>query len=205
MMYLVQHEPFGPVCGGNMTQETENSFKSLIEAAAAGSEDAVARIVNEYGYAILQVVRARLSPRLRRRFDSQDLVQVVWMSFFRHRHVLHQFGSADELIAWLKTMSANKVIDECRRSLMSQKRDARRERGVDTWRLHSLDAVASSRQTPSADLSRAEQLEALDPRQRRMVSLRLAGATHAEIAEELGVSEGTVRRAFRRLREREGE
>ncbi len=188
-----------------MTSEPTKSFKTLIDSAAAGSEDAVTRIVDEYGYAILQVVRARLSPRLRRRFDSQDLVQAVWMSFFRHRHVLNQFGTAEELIAWLKTMSANKVIDECRRSLTSQKRDARRERGVDTWRLHSLDDVPSNRQTPSADLAQAEQLEALEPRQRRMVSLRLAGATHAEIAEELGVSEGTVRRAFRRLRERESE
>ena len=52
--------------------------------------------------------------------------------------------------------------------------------------------------------SRRPVLESLEPRQRRIVSLRLAGATHAEIAEELGVSEGTVRRAFRRLREREG-
>lgn len=188
-----------------MTQEPENSFKELIDAAASGSEEAVASIVEEYGHAILQVVRSRLSPRLRRRFDSQDLVQAVWMSFFRHRDVIQQFGSPEELVAWLRTVSANKVIDECRRSLLSQKRDARRERGVDTWRIQSLDTLASSRQTPSADLSRAEQLDALDPRQRRMVSLRLAGATHAEIAEELGVSEGTVRRAFRRLRERENE
>lgn len=185
--------------------ESSNNFKSLVDAAVAGSEDAVARIVDDYGYAILQVVRARLSPRLRRRLDSQDLVQAVWLSFFRHRDVLNQFGSPQELVAWLKTMSANKVIDECRRSLLSQKRDARRERGADTWRLQSLDSVPSKRPTPSADLRREEQLESLEPRQRQMVDLRLAGATHAEIAAELGVSEGTVRRAFRRIREREGE
>ena len=188
-----------------MSNEHTNSFKSLLDAAAAGSDDAVATIVEEYGYTILQVVRARLSPRLRRRFDSQDLVQAVWMSFFRHRQVLKQFGSAEELVAWLRTVSANKVIDECRRSLLSRKRDARRERGADTCQISSLDAVPSNRQTPSARLVREEQLAALEPRQRRMVSLRLAGATHAEIAEELGVSEGTVRRAFRRIREREEE
>jgi RNA polymerase sigma factor (sigma-70 family) len=188
-----------------MTNEPTKSFKSLVEAAASGSEDAATKIVDEYGYAILGAIRARLSPRLRRRLDSQDLVQAVWMSFFRHRDVLEQFGTAEELVAWLRTVSANKVIDECRRSLQSQKRDASREQGVDTWRLHSLDTVPSKRPTPSAELARKEQMEALDPRQRRIVSLRLAGATHAEIAAELGVSEGTIRRAIRRLRDREGE
>lgn len=186
-----------------MSSETTSSFKSLLDSAAAGSEEAVARIVEDYGYAILQVVRSRLSPRLRRRFDSQDLAQAVWMSFFRHRDVLQQFGSAGELIAWLKTVSANKVIDECRRSLGSRKRDARRERGADTWKLESLDALPSKSQTPSAVLAGKERMSALAPRQRRMVSLRMAGATLAEIAQELGVSEGTVRRAFYRLREQE--
>ena len=185
-------------------QNPVTDFQELLKSAAAGSDAARQELTQRYGDAIYRVVRLRLSSALRRRFDSDDFVQEVWVSFFKRDELLSRFDDATQLIAWLKTVAANKVIDECRRSLTAQKRDARKERSADTWRIPPLELVAqSTAESPASELIREESISSLNSSDRRLVRLLLDGATQAEAATILGVSERTVRRALRRIKDQE--
>jgi RNA polymerase sigma factor (sigma-70 family) len=176
-----------------------DGFRQLMQDVAAGSSVAAQQLLTLHGDQIYRVIRRRLNRMLRRRFDSDDFAQAVWESMFRNRELFGRFGSADELVAFLRTVAANKVVDECRRLLESQRRDLRKERSPEECGVASFDNLPSADPTPSATLYAQEELERLPAHLRRMLSLRVAGATYEEIANELGVAESTVRRTFKKL------
>ena len=61
----------------------ESAFRDLIRRVRAGDEDAAKEIVRIYEPAIRREARVRLvDPRLRRLFDSMDICQSVFASFF---------------------------------------------------------------------------------------------------------------------------
>ncbi|REJ71011.1 MAG: hypothetical protein DWQ34_00070 [Planctomycetota bacterium] len=187
-----------------MQSVSPTEFRELLVAAGSGSESAIQALTDRYGEAVLRIVRSRLSPALRRRFDSVDFVQEVWATFFRHDELMRQFETGDQLLAWLRTVAANKVIDECRRSLTAKKRDARRERSVDTWRVPALEEIAAGRpDSPEDALILRERIASLSDNDRNLVHLLLEGATQAEVAARLGVSERTIRRALNRIKHHE--
>ena len=93
------------------------SFRRLMQDLEAGSPEAAEKLVQQYGDVILRVIRSRLNRLLRRQLDSEDVRQVVWASFFAHRSLYARFNAPEQLIAFLKSVAANKVIDECRRRI----------------------------------------------------------------------------------------
>src|SRR5579871_5050344 len=61
----------------------ENPFQQLMRRIRAGDQDAAAELVREYEPAIRRAARVwSLDPRLRRVFDSMDICQSVFASFF---------------------------------------------------------------------------------------------------------------------------
>jgi hypothetical protein len=82
-----------------------------------GSQQAVGDLLADYGDLVLRVVRRRLPQTLRRLFDSHDFAQVVWGSIFRHRSRLNRFNTADEFVAFVATVAANKVRMEALHAL----------------------------------------------------------------------------------------
>lgn len=187
------------------THESQSDFRRLMEDVAAGSKPAIERLLSEHRDPIYRVIRRRLNRLLRRRYDSDDFAQVVWASFFRNHEQFGRFNSADELVKFLQTVAANKVIDECRRLLETRRHDVRKERSPEECGVASFDQLPSDEPTPSAAFYAKEQIERLPEGVRQMLSLRIAGGTYVEIAQELGVAESTVRRTLRRLtRDRAG-
>jgi RNA polymerase sigma factor (sigma-70 family) len=180
-----------------------DSFRDLLQDVEAGSEDAIRQLLESHGGLVLRVVRARLNHLLRRQYDSEDFVQAVWASFFKHRDLVGRFKSLDDLAAFLKSMAANKVMLECRRRLQTQKYDRRRERAAESWGLSSLDKITNSDPTPSDVAAARDELEQYSELERKLIGLRAAGATHEEIASEMGVHPSTVRRIMKRLRPRD--
>jgi RNA polymerase sigma factor (sigma-70 family) len=179
------------------------SFRTLLQEVEAGSEDAIRRLLEAHGGMVLRVVRARLHRLLRRQYDSEDFTQAVWASFFQHRDLLARFETVEQLSAFLKSMAANKVMLECRRRLQTQKYDRRRERAAESWGLSSLDKITNSDPTPSDVAAARDELEQYSELERKLIGLRAAGATHEEIASEMGVHPSTVRRIMKRLRPRD--
>ncbi len=186
-----------------MSTTNGEDFASLVAQLKEGSQDAAWNLVELYGPYILRVVRRTLSREIRPKFDSQDFVQAVWVSFFAHRDRLLDVERPEQLIGLLAAMARHKIIDEVRRRLETQKHDVRRECSIDDSNVVLHDALASSDPTPSQIAMARErwnQLMTSQPDQyREIVNLRLAGETHQNIAEKLGISQKTVQRVLRRL------
>jgi hypothetical protein len=92
-------------------------FSRIIAGVRDGSQQAAGDLLAEYGDLVLRVVRRRLPQTLRRLFDSHDFAQVVWGSIFRHRSRLNRFNTADEFVAFVATVAANKVRMEALHAL----------------------------------------------------------------------------------------
>jgi RNA polymerase sigma-70 factor (ECF subfamily) len=163
----------------------ENPFQTLIRRVRAGDETAAAELVRTYEPAIRRAARVRLvDTRLRRLFDSMDISQSVFASFFV-RAALGQYDldGPDELLRLLVNMSRKKLTDHVRRQ-GAARRDYRRE-------LPSLPAqTASAGPDPAEQAATRELLEQfrrrLSPDERRLADLRAAGHNWTQIAAELG-------------------
>jgi RNA polymerase sigma-70 factor (ECF subfamily) len=144
----------------------------------------------------------QLNPRLRRRFDSSDLVQITML---RAHEGLGEFRGASEgeLVAWLQRILTNVAIDVIRRETAQQRDPALEEY------LHSAAAESSARlegylaskeAAPDSRVARHEVLvriaaaiDGLPEDQRDVVIGRdLLGNPVADIAEQLGRSEKSV-------------
>src|SRR5262249_13049323 len=111
----------------------------------------------------LQVRQMQLDPRLRRRFDSSDLVQETLL---RAHGNLDGFRGHDEaeLVKWLQEILSNVVTDEVRKA-RARKRDLALEQSLEAVMSESsarLEAyLASSQTSPSQQAERQELLLAL--------------------------------------------
>lgn len=175
-------------------------FQQLLTAVEKREPGAAAAIVKEYGPVILRTVRRRMNHRLRERFDSEDFAQAVWASFFGQISVLPKFGSADDLAAFLGRMACNKVIDAGRKRETRSEQNSSDEEISNTTTDHRLQV---SQPTPSQFAVANEHWHNLARGERdrivQVLQLRRDGATHAEIAAAMGVSERHVRRILSRL------
>tara|TARA_B100000809_G_scaffold242237_1_gene266133 strand:+ start:9310 stop:9885 length:576 start_codon:yes stop_codon:yes gene_type:complete len=182
--------------------QQDSVFRQLLLKVRSGCEFSTSELVESMSGHICRVIDRRLDYRLRRKYDVDDLQQMVWASFFRQRWRVTDFEDSKQLSRYLVAMARNKVIQVIRSQLQTVKRDVRRE-----WRgevEQQVDgATAYHCQTPSQVAIRNEQLQRwLDgesSRATRIVQMRLAGARYVEIASDLGIHQRTVRRIMQRL------
>src|SRR6516165_1458674 len=157
----------------------------------------------------------QMDPRLRRRFDTSDLVQETLLKATQN---LEQFrgGTEGELVRWLQGIMQNALADAMRNA-RAQKRDVAQEEALavvvndSSARLHNWLVAPDS--SPSQRAEREEQLlrvaaalAKLPEDQRDVVILRDSLDTPVRaIAEQLGRSEkavaGLLVRGRRKLRD----
>jgi RNA polymerase sigma-70 factor, ECF subfamily len=156
-------------------------------------------------YRALLRLRARqlhLDPRLKRRFDSSDLVQETLLK--AHRNLQQFRGQTEaELVKWLQEILAHVLADQVRKA-RTGKRNLNREKSLETIVAESsgrLEAyLAANQSSPSQQVQRkefllraAEALESLPADQRDVVMLRdLMNQPVAQIAQQLGRTEKSV-------------
>src|SRR5687768_17178851 len=107
-----------------MNQETP--LGDLLVRVRAGEPDAITELVREYEPLDGRAVRARLTDdRLRRVFDSTDICQSVFLSFYI-RAVAGQFDfdRPEDLVGLLVRMAQNKLASRTRYH-QRDKRDVR--------------------------------------------------------------------------------
>jgi RNA polymerase sigma factor (sigma-70 family) len=179
----------------------DDQFAALVTRIKEGSEQAMVELVETYGQHVYRAVRRKLDRAMRSKFDSGDFVQAVWASFFEHRERILDFPTAKDLILFLARIAHNKVIDEIRRRLVLQGKNINLEVSLDQSGIQGTMLCPGP--TASEVMMADERLERMtarrSARQRKIVELRKAGATHAEIAAVLGVNPKTVQRALQRL------
>jgi RNA polymerase sigma-70 factor (ECF subfamily) len=165
-------------------------------------------------YRPLLRLRARqldLHPRLRRRFDSSDLVQSAMLRALEKREQFHGTSEA-AFVAWLQRILGNVAADRIDREF-ADKRDPRREQYLEaldhssaTW-----EGLLADRQPGPADVAEqldellrlGQALEGLPEDQGQAVLARdTLGLSIAETARRMGRSERSVAGLLRRGRER---
>ncbi len=182
----------------------------LTEAAGRGDRQAIDQLLERFLPELRAYIRLRAGPLIRQRESSSDLVQSVCREVLEHAERF-KFPSETAFKHWLFTTALRKLANR-RDYYLAQKRDAGREvslepadesssgtglQEADRRLLESYRVFAS----PSAEAAVREELErveaafdGLSEEQREVVTLaHLVGLTRAEIAEELGKSEGAVR------------
>jgi RNA polymerase sigma factor (sigma-70 family) len=166
---------------------------TLLEKLAAGDAAAAEQVFRAYEPYLRMVVRRHLSPELRAKFDSLDVVQSVWAHMLKDfRQAGWHFANRTHLRAFLVRLTRHRLIDYLRR----HRRALEREQPLAKGRLE--DHLLSPTPEPWEEVGAAELWEELlglcPPAHREVLRLKRAGALTAEVAARTGLHESSVRR-----------
>ena len=189
---------------------TSTSFRELMDALAAGSEEAAWELTRLYSPHIVRAVRMSLPRVLRTKVDSVDFVQSVWASLLLDPEELLHFEEPQQFIRYLSAIARTKVVDKYRH-YSTQRRDVHCEirasttsrscqgRGSDS---HQIDLPAAQ-PTPSQIAVVRERWQAVlqqsSMRDKEIIALRLKGLDYNRIAQSLSINKKTVQRTVHRL------
>ena len=161
-----------------------------------------------YAERLCALARSRLSARLSRHVDPEDVVQSAYRSFFTGaragRYTLRRSGDLWRLLAAITLHKLRRQVERH----TAGKRAVGREclLGGKSTSFGSQDEVLAREPTPAEAAALTDTLEqlfrGLGPMERRMVELRLQGCGLDEIADDVRRSERTVRRLLELVKER---
>jgi RNA polymerase sigma factor (sigma-70 family) len=179
----------------------DEAMSGLIDLLGRGDDEAAARVFSAYEPYLRMVVRQRLTPRLRTKFDSVDIVQSVWVDVLDHvRDGARRFEGPAQLRNFLVRATLNRFIDRIR----SHRRAVERERPM---RSDEVGQVADARGASASQVEQAEDLwrrmlELCPPPHRELLRMKRQGVPNAEIAARTGLNPGSVRRILAQLASR---
>jgi RNA polymerase sigma factor (sigma-70 family) len=185
--------------------DDDQMFYDLLRGIQAGSEEAARQFLTRYGKYLRHVIRRHMLQNLRAKFDSEDFLQDVCVSFFSHPPDPEAFSDPAALLGFLGKIARNKVADAARQRL-AQCRDINRENSLDGSAQFAVEKLPAADPTPSEALGAEESWDALGrgghPDQKKLLHLLRNGYTQEEIARVLGLSVRQVQRLVQKLRER---
>jgi RNA polymerase sigma-70 factor (ECF subfamily) len=165
----------------------------LLEKLCSGDDAAAQQAFLAYEPYLRMMVRRRLSPRVRTKFDSADVLQSVWVNLLQgfHKGRWH-FDDAPHLRAFLIKVTRNLFLNRLRR----HKNALQREEALAG---READWLLTSPQPRPSEIVQAdevwERLLALCPlAHRELLTLKRQGLSLGEIAERTGLHPGSVRR-----------
>jgi DNA-directed RNA polymerase specialized sigma24 family protein len=108
-----------------------NELEELLERARSGCEQAKTELVRLYGPALRRVVRRALKQKSIGYSGGSDLVQLVWLDFFRFTLSQQTYTNPDHLFAFLSGMARNKIREALRQHYGTQKYDRSRQESLE--------------------------------------------------------------------------
>jgi RNA polymerase sigma-70 factor, ECF subfamily len=184
------------------------SFAELLGRLRTGDQAAAALVVARYTHRLVALVRAKLDGRIRQKEDAEDVLQSVFKSFF-HRCGLGQFqlDSSQDLWALLVSLTLHKCghrVDYFRAAKRNVQRETRAA-SADDSSCAEFETLARE-PTPMEAAILAETvdrlLQGLESHHQEIVRLSLEGEPTAAIAVRCGVTQKTVQRVLKGVRER---
>ena len=204
-----------------METNTDNQWgriAKLVAEARTGSIEAQTELFERFRQPLQRMVTLRLDRRLQGRLDPSDVLQDAFLNYSR-RISDYTDARPEYFFVWLRTITAQTLIDAHRHHLGAQKREASQEislhpgalpeASTDSLARHLLGKLTS----PSSAAVRAELqvrlqgvINGLDPIDREILVLRhFEELSNAEAAATLGLSKTAASnryiRALDRLRE----
>jgi RNA polymerase sigma factor (sigma-70 family) len=183
------------------TSTLHGTSAELLARYQDGDEGAAEELFARYIDRLTRLARSRLSPKLARRVDAEDVVMSAWRSFFvkamAGRFSLKRSG---DLWRLLVSITLHKLYHQARRH-RAERRAMDHECALDD--AEALSLIIDREPLPEEAVALAEEMEqimaGLDDFGRRILELRLQGETHAQIAQDTGRSERSVRRKLREI------
>jgi RNA polymerase sigma factor (sigma-70 family) len=170
----------------------------LLEKLCCGDAAAAEQVFRAYEPYLRKVVRRQLSPRLRAKLDSIDVVQSVWADILKgFRHADWHFVDAAHLRAFLLKVTRHRFIDRIRQHNAALKR----EQSLTCTDSDEMPVTRQPRPSESAEARELWQrmLALCPPAHRQILELKRQGLTLVEVAQRTGLHEGSVRRILRHL------
>jgi RNA polymerase sigma factor (sigma-70 family) len=180
--------------------ELHQETVQLLVRWSGGDELAAADLHRRYVHRLMALTNGRLSPHLGMRFDSDDVVQSAFRTFFRRfreGELVPRPGA--DLWALLAEITLRKLSKQVRKH-RAGKRSVEREAGSDD--LEKLPRIEAPDELAAIDELKKTLLGQLDETDCGILDLQLQGCTLQEIADRVGLSKRTVQRAIDRIRER---
>ena len=184
----------------------DEHWQSWVTRFQAGDAQVLEQFWNEYGPLLHNIASKQMAERLRRRIGPEDVVQSACRTFFR-RVQGGQLKLEDSESLWrlLCAITLTKIREQARFH-------SRKKRGMDQ-EMHAAPAAGDSsasafqptdpNPTPAEAAAFGDQfqqlLDSMDEEERQIIDLKLQEFTHEEVAAQLGLSERTVRRIFKRV------
>jgi RNA polymerase sigma-70 factor (ECF subfamily) len=178
---------------------------SLLRRLRQGNQDAATQLYLRYAERLRQLAQAECSAELARRVDVDDIVQSVFISFFRGvSQGYYHVPAGEELWKLFLVIALNKI-----RSKAAFHRAAKRDVRL-TVGEHLIDTGSKSSTDSDPNLLTFlrlvvdDVLAQLPEQQGQMIRLRIDGFEVAEIAARTGRSKRTVERVLQEFRKRLG-
>ena len=184
----------------------DGASKELLERIRSGDELAAVELMDQYADRLIALARTRLSKKLTRRLDPEDIVQSACRSFFRHAQAgEYQVRDTDDLWRLLAAITVHKVQRQAKRHSAAKRALVREESSGWGGIMQVISPDAFTRDpSPDEAVMLVEETTAmmvgLSPLHRQIVELSLQGKDVAVIAEQVKCSERTVQRAMEQAR-----
>jgi RNA polymerase sigma factor (sigma-70 family) len=136
------------------------------------------------------------------RLDSTDVLNDFWLSLLQDAENLPEFQNSRQMRGYLKRRAARQVVKQTRRHVYCQARSVRREERLacPPESSHTIQEAAPSSEADETLLAAVAAVTSeLAPLETAVVQAKIEQKSNREVARALGVDEGTVRRALRRV------
>lgn len=181
----------------------QESDESLIHSIREGDESAAATFFDRYVAKLEKLAGHNLSGDLSARFDTNDITQSVFRTFFRRvSRGEYSAPKADTIWNLLVVITLNKVR-AAGNYHRAAKRDVARTADSDSDLTQLRQAIVSDEETLRVmHLTIQEVVGDLPETQQQMIQLRLEAHEVGEIADKVGRSKRTVERVLQSFRQR---
>src|SRR5262249_2086107 len=116
------------------TMSEAEEFVQFRERLRRGDAEAAAELWRRYEPAIRLEIRCHLNPVLRRRFDSEDVRQDVFKTFFIHFQLgQYDFAEPADLVKLLREIARNKLHMRQRKELAKKRHPGKEEPVPEEW------------------------------------------------------------------------
>jgi RNA polymerase sigma-70 factor (ECF subfamily) len=191
--------------------DTPSELTRLLRRSAQGDQAAWGELLERHRDRLRRMVMLRLDRRLQGRVDASDVLQEAYIE--ASRRLADYLGRPDmPFFVWLRFLVGQKLLEEHRRHLGVQARDAGREVALHQGALPEATSAALAAQllgrltSPSRAAQRAERkvlleeaLGRLDPLDREILALRhFEQLTNGEAAAVLGLDRSAASKRYAR-------
>ena len=178
----------------------------LLKRFRDGDEGAATEIFERYVNRLCALARTRLSNKMQRRVEAEDIVQSVYRSFFRRAEDSYVLEKQGDLWRLLAAITINKVRGKVEFHTAG-KRGVYLEESMmaDQSMIRVSPELISDEPKPDDAVVMVEELSkvlsGLDETQRLIVECSMQNMSTEEIADKIKRSERTVRRTIQQVRE----